>query len=67
MRTLDGFTGISMDQVRAARLVVAGISQDADELALLLDMLGIGRVVSPAILSPQGKHEGKDDHPWKSS
>lgn len=46
----DGSTRVTEKDVDAARLVVAGHSTDADDLAMLLSMLGIGKRVDAAIL-----------------
>lgn len=41
---------ITMDQVEAARRVIAGYVSDASELVLLLDLLGIGRIIDPGMI-----------------
>ena len=48
---LDAMPKITMEQVLAARAVIAGRCSTSEELALLLDLLGIGATLDPAIIA----------------
>lgn len=48
--TLDRVPRVTMEQVHAARNVIAGQCSTAEDLVLLLDILGIGRIIDPGML-----------------